>query len=73
VPQRLDACSGALSGTRLSDAEIGEAVRAAAASLEIMSSPHASDDYRRRAAATLGARALAQARDNALARAGRRQ
>ena len=38
--------------------------RAAAASLEIMSSPHASDDYRRRAAATLGApRARADARD----------
>src|ERR1044072_7522511 len=56
VPQRPATRSGALSGTRLSDAEIGEAVRAAAAaSLEIMSSPHACDGYRRRAAATLGA------------------
>lgn len=73
VPQRLDAFSAALSGSRLSDAEIGDAARAAAASLEIMSSPHASDDYRRRAAATLGARALAQARDAARAGAGRRQ
>jgi carbon-monoxide dehydrogenase medium subunit len=43
-----------------------EAVRAAVASIEIMSSPHASDDYRRRAAATLGARALMQAREAAL-------
>jgi hypothetical protein len=30
-----------------------------------MTGPHASDDYRRRAAATLGARALGEARDNA--------
>ena len=66
VPRRLDAFCGALSGSRLSNAEIREAARAAAASLEIMSSPHAGDDYRRRAAATLGARALAQARDDAL-------
>src|ERR1043165_9864766 len=37
VPQRLDAFCGALSGSRLSDAEIAEAVAAATASLEIMS------------------------------------
>ena len=73
VPQRLDAAAGALVGSMLADAEIGAAVRPAVAAIEIMSGPHASDDYRRRAAATLGARALAEARDNALAGAGRRQ
>ena len=67
VPRRLDAVSGALIGSPLSDADIGDAVGAAAATIEIMSSPHASDGYRRRAAATLGIRALAQARDQALA------
>lgn len=67
VPRRLDAVSATLVGSRLSDADIGEAVRAAVATIEIMSSPHASDGYRRRAAATLGIRALVQARDHALA------
>ena len=70
VPQRLEVVSDALIGSRLSDAEIGNAARAAAESIEIMTSPHASDEYRRRAAATLGARALAQARDHAIRRAG---
>ena len=65
TPVRLDAAGDALTGSRLSDREIAEAVRAAVASIEIMSSPHASDDYRRRAAATLSARALMQARDAA--------
>jgi CO/xanthine dehydrogenase FAD-binding subunit len=73
VPQRLDAVSGALTGSHPTDAEIGATVRAAADSLEIMSSPQASDDYRRRAAATLALRALVQARDAALTGAGRRQ
>ena len=68
IPQRIDVAASALVGSRLSAAEIGTAARAAADSIEIMSSPHASDDYRRRAAATLGARALAQARDHALPR-----
>ena len=64
TPIRLDAVD-ALIGSHLSDRDITEAVRAAVASIEIMSSSHASDDYRRRAAATLGARALMQARDAA--------
>jgi cell division GTPase FtsZ len=42
-------------------------MRAAVATIEIMSSPHASDGYRRRAAAALGIRALMQACDRALA------
>ena len=64
TPIRLDAVD-ALIGSPLSDRDITEAVRAAVGSIEIMRSPHASDDYRRRAAATLGARALMQARDAA--------
>lgn len=66
VPQRLDSVTDALQGSMLSDAEIGAAVRAATNTLEIMTSPHASDAYRRRAAVVLGIRALAQARDHAL-------
>jgi CO/xanthine dehydrogenase FAD-binding subunit len=65
TPIRLDAAADALTGSHLSDREIAEAVHAAVASIEIMRSPHASDNYRRRAAATLGARALMQARDAA--------
>jgi carbon-monoxide dehydrogenase medium subunit len=68
TPQRIDAVADALLGSQLSDAAIDKAARAAADAIEIMSSPHASDAYRRRAAATLGARALAQARDAALRR-----
>ena len=61
-------CAARLIGSRLSDAEIREAARAAAAvDWRSCPSPHASDDYRRRAAAVLGARALAHARDDALA------
>jgi CO/xanthine dehydrogenase FAD-binding subunit len=69
VPRRLDAVADALVGSVLADAEIGEAVRGAVETIEIMSSPHASDGYRRRAAAVLGVRALTQARDHARARA----
>jgi len=69
VPQRLDTVAESLVGSMLSDAEIGEAVRRAVDTIEIMSSPHASDGYRRRAAAVLGARALGEARDHALGRA----
>lgn len=63
VPYRHDAV--ALVGSRLTDAAIIEAARAAADAIEIMPSSHASDAYRRRAAATLAARALMQARDAA--------
>jgi len=66
TPRRIDAVADALIGTQLSDLAIAEAARAAAHSIEIMSSPHASDGYRRRAAAALGTRALAQARGAAL-------
>jgi len=65
VPRRIDSVARALIGSRLSDAEIAAAARAAADEIEIMTSPHASDGYRRRAAARLGARALVEARERA--------
>lgn len=68
TPRCIDAVADALIGSQLSDAAIAEAARAAANAIEIMSSPHASDGYRRRAAAALGTRALAQARGAALGR-----
>jgi CO/xanthine dehydrogenase FAD-binding subunit len=70
VPRRIGS-TNALIGSRLSDSDIIEAARAGADEIEIMSSPHASDGYRRRAAAALGARALVRARDQATRRAGR--
>jgi CO/xanthine dehydrogenase FAD-binding subunit len=68
VPLRLDAAAAALAGSMLSDADVDGAVRAAVGGIEIMSSPHASDDYRRRAAASLASRTLRHARDQALGR-----
>jgi CO/xanthine dehydrogenase FAD-binding subunit len=65
TPQRLDAVAQALIGSTLTDGDIRDAVRAAVDDMEIMSSPHASDAYRRRAAAALGIRALTDARDRA--------
>lgn len=66
LPVRLEI--EALIGSALSDAEIDEAVHEATDALEIMTSPHASDGYRRRAARVLAVRALAEARDQALGR-----
>lgn len=67
VPVRLDTAT--LIGSALSDAEIDDAVHSATDTLEIMTSSHASDGYRRRAARVLAARALKEARDQALGRA----
>jgi CO/xanthine dehydrogenase FAD-binding subunit len=69
VPLRLN--TEMLIGSVLSDAEIVDVVRQAIGKIEIMSSPHASDGYRQRAARVLAARALADARDEALGRTGR--
>lgn len=65
LPRRIDSVARALVGSRLSDAEVADAARCAADEIEVMTSPHASDGYRRRAAAALGARALAEARERA--------
>jgi CO/xanthine dehydrogenase FAD-binding subunit len=55
-----------LLGTRLDAASIAETVAAATAGLEAANDLHASADYRRRVAATLGARALGDAYANAV-------
>jgi CO/xanthine dehydrogenase FAD-binding subunit len=60
-PLRLDAVATALIGTRADESRVGEAVRAALADIEPLSDLHASADYRRRAAATLATRAVADA------------
>lgn len=54
-----------LVGSKLEQSRVTEAVEAATASLETMDDLHASAAYRRRVAATLCARALLDARDNA--------
>ncbi len=64
-PVRLDGAAQSLVGSTLSDDAIAAAVRMAIAELEIMTDPHASPEYRRRAAETLAVRALAEARHDA--------
>lgn len=66
VPIRLDAAEEQLTGTALAPDVVAEAVRAALADTETLADLHASADYRRRVAATLAARAVADARANAL-------
>jgi CO/xanthine dehydrogenase FAD-binding subunit len=60
-PLRLAAAAAALVGTRATEATIREAVHAALADIEPLSDLHASADYRRRAAAKLAVRAIADA------------
>lgn len=62
-PLRIDVAS--LVGSKLEQGRVTEAVQAATADLETMDDLHASAAYRRRVAATLCARALCDARDNA--------
>ncbi|TCT06081.1 FAD binding domain-containing protein [Aquabacter spiritensis] len=69
-PVKLDV-SG-LIGTALDAATVAAAVHAAAAALEATSDLHASADYRRRVAVTLGARAIADAAANIQAKEGGR-
>jgi CO/xanthine dehydrogenase FAD-binding subunit len=65
-PLRLDV--SALICTRLDAAAVTDVVHAASSEIDAMSDLHASAAYRRRVAVTLGIRALAQARDNAVAK-----
>lgn len=65
TPLRLASAEKALTGTMLDDAHVTEAVRSALADIEMLSDLHASADYRRRAAVTLAARAIADARAQA--------
>jgi CO/xanthine dehydrogenase FAD-binding subunit len=68
IPVRLDAVAEALLGSRLEEGTVREAVEAATAELETADDLHASAAYRRRVAATLARRAIAEARDQAGAR-----
>jgi CO/xanthine dehydrogenase FAD-binding subunit len=70
-PIRLHA-GAALIGSMLSDADIRAVLAGAIDPIEIMIDTHASPDYRRRAAKALAARALADARNAALAARGAR-
>jgi CO/xanthine dehydrogenase FAD-binding subunit len=70
TPVRLQAPAQALIGTRLTDADIRQALQGATDRLEIMTDPHGSPDFRRRAATALALRALIEARDEAQALAG---
>jgi CO/xanthine dehydrogenase FAD-binding subunit len=61
VPLRLDAVADALVGTPVEPDAVRAAVRYALADIDPMSDLHASADYRRRVAATLAVRAIADA------------
>jgi CO/xanthine dehydrogenase FAD-binding subunit len=65
TPVRLDAVTEKLIGSRLEDEIVRDAVEAAAADLDTADDLHASAAYRRRVAATLARRAIADARDEA--------
>ncbi|MFN3890282.1 MAG: FAD binding domain-containing protein [Beijerinckiaceae bacterium] len=65
-PTRLEEVGLRLAGTRVTDADIGEALDKAIPALEIMTDHYATTDYRRRVARELAARALRDARERAL-------
>ena len=60
-PLRLDGVAKALIGTQVEPGSVRAAVSAALATIEPLADLHASAEYRRRAAATLAARAVAEA------------
>jgi CO/xanthine dehydrogenase FAD-binding subunit len=66
VPIRLDSAEKQLKGGALDEETVADAVRAALADIEPLDDLHASADYRRRAAAALAARAIADAKVEAL-------
>jgi CO/xanthine dehydrogenase FAD-binding subunit len=70
APTRLQATAQALIGTRMTDADVRQALYGAADGLEIMTDPHGSPEFRRRAATALALRALIEARNEAQAFAG---
>jgi CO/xanthine dehydrogenase FAD-binding subunit len=65
-PLRLEAAEKELTGGKLDQKKVTEAVHTALAEIEPLADLHASADYRRRAAATLAARAIADAKADAL-------
>jgi CO/xanthine dehydrogenase FAD-binding subunit len=66
VPMRLASAEKQLTGGALDGKKVADAVRAALADIAPLDDLHASADYRRRAAATLAARAIAEAKADAL-------
>jgi carbon-monoxide dehydrogenase medium subunit len=64
-PMRAKAAEALLAGTRLEASDIEKAMDALQAALDPLSDVHASADYRRRVAGALGARVIAEARDEA--------
>lgn len=67
VPRRIGAAAQRLVGTRLDARDLGTAMRDVEAAIDPLADVHASADYRRRVAGALAARAIAAARDDALA------
>jgi CO/xanthine dehydrogenase FAD-binding subunit len=65
-PTRLESAEQQLTGGALDDAAVKAAVRDALADIDPLSDLHASAEYRRRVAASLAARAVADARTSAL-------
>ncbi len=65
TPIRLDAAERQLIGGTLDEKQVNDAVRGALADITPLDDLHASADYRRRAAATLTARAVAKANAHA--------
>jgi carbon-monoxide dehydrogenase medium subunit len=66
VPLRLATAEQQLTGGTIEEAKVAEALRDALAGHEMLSDLHASAEYRRRAAVTLAARAVADAKAQAL-------
>lgn len=67
-PIRLATAEQQLTGTALEPAKVSEVVRAALADIETLDDLHASADYRRRAAASLAASAIADAKTDSQGR-----
>jgi len=68
-PLRLDSAEEQLTGSTLDDTKVRDAIRAALTDVETLEDLHASADYRRRVAVDLAARAVADARAQALGKA----
>lgn len=64
-PIRLESAEKQLAGTELDESKVKDAVHAALADIEPLADLHATAAYRRRVAATLAARAIADARAHA--------
>ncbi len=67
MPLRLDSVVHEMTGAK--EPEVRESLKQALAAIEPMSDLHASADYRRRVAVTLGIRAIADAYRAAMGRA----